>query len=40
MTYIGKFENKVADFQYDAPYMRGEDRVLAVTDALKDYVKE
>lgn len=40
MTYIGKFENKVADFQYDAPYMRGEDRVLVVTDALKDYVKE
>ena len=40
MTYIGEFENKVADFQYDAPYMRGEDRVLVVTDALKDYVKE
>lgn len=40
MTYIGKFENKVADFQYDAPYMRGEDQVLVVTDALKDYVKE
>lgn len=40
MTYIGEFENKVADFQYDAPYMRGEDRVLVVTDVLKDYVKE
>lgn len=40
MTYIGEFENKIADFQYDAPYMRGEDRVLVVTDALKDYVKE
>ena len=40
MTYIGEFENKVADFQYDAPYMRGEDRVLVVTDATKDYVNE
>ena len=40
MTYIGEFESKVADFQYDAPYMRGEDRVLVVTDVLKDYVKE
>lgn len=40
MTYIGEFENKITDFQYDAPYMRGEDRVLVVTDALKDYVKE
>lgn len=40
MTYIGEFENKIADFQYDAPYMRGEDRVLVVTDATKDYVNE
>lgn len=40
MTYIGEFENKVADFQYDASYMRGEDRVLVVTDATKDYVNE
>lgn len=40
MTYIGEFENKITDFQYDAPYMRGEDRVLVVTDATKDYVNE
>ena len=40
MTYIGELENKITDFQYDAPYMRGEDRVLVVTDALKDYVNE
>lgn len=40
MTYIGEFENKIADFQYDAPYMRGEDRVLVVTDDTKDYVNE
>lgn len=40
MTYIGELENKITDFQYDAPYMRGEDRVLVVTDATKDYVNE
>ena len=40
MTYIGEFENKITDFQYDAPYMRGEDRVLVIIDASKNYVKE
>lgn len=40
MKYIGEFDNKVTAFQYDAPYMRGEDRVLVVTDASKNYVKE
>lgn len=40
MTYIGELENKITDFQYDVPYMRGEDRVLVVTDATKDYVNE
>ena len=40
MKYIGEFENKVTDFQYDAPYMRGYDRVLVVVDAAKDYVTD
>lgn len=40
MTYIGELENKITDFQYDAPYMRGEDRVLVIIDASKNYVKE
>lgn len=40
MTYIGEFENKVTAFQYDAPYMRGFDRVLVVIDASKKYVRE
>lgn len=40
MMYIGEFENKITDFQYDAPYMRGEDRVLVIIDASKNYVKE
>ena len=40
MKYIGEFENKVTAFQYDAPYMRGYDRVLVVVDASKDYVTD
>lgn len=37
--YIGEFDNSATNFQYDAPYMAGYDRVLVVTDASKDYVK-
>lgn len=37
--YIGEFENRVTDFQYDAPYMQGADRVLIVTDAEAEYMK-
>lgn len=38
--YIGEFDNRITPFQYDAPYMQGEDRVLIVTDAQADYMHE
>lgn len=37
--YIGECDNSRTNFQYDAAYMSGEDRVLVVTDATKNYVK-
>ena len=39
-NYFGDFDYKLSAFHYVAPYMRGEDRVLVVTDASKYYVKE
>lgn len=35
----GEFNNEVTHFQYDSAYGVGNDRVLIVTDAAKDYVK-
>lgn len=35
----GEYDNKVTRFQHDSAYGAGNDRVLIVTDAAKDYVK-
>lgn len=35
----GEYDNKVTRFQHDSTYGAGNDRVLIVTDAAKDYVK-
>lgn len=35
----GEFDNQVTRFQHDSAYGAGNDRVLIVTDAAKDYVK-
>lgn len=35
----GEFNNEVTHFQHDSAYGAGNDRVLIVTDAAKDYVK-
>lgn len=38
--YIGEADNSRTNFQYDAPYQQGYDRVLVVVDADKDYIKQ
>ena len=38
LAYIGEFDNKTTTFQYDGGYMSGNDQVLIVVDAGKDYV--
>ena len=38
LTFLGEYDNAVADFSYDAAYLRGSDRVLIAVDASKDYI--
>ena len=38
LTYLGEYDDAVADFSYDAAYLRGCDRVLIAVDATKDYL--
>ena len=38
LTYLGEYDSAVADFSYDAAYLRGCDRVLIAVDASKDYL--
>lgn len=38
LTYLGEYDNKVAEFTYDAAYLRGCDRVLIAVDATKNYL--
>ena len=35
-TYIGEFDNKVTEFTNDGAYMRNSDRVLIITDSIKE----
>lgn len=38
LTYLGEYDNAVAEFSYDAAYLRGCDRVLIAVDATKSYL--
>ena len=38
LTFLGEYDNAVAEFSYDAAYLRGCDRVLIVVDAAKNYL--
>lgn len=40
LDYIGEFDNKTTDFQYDGGYNSGNDQVLIITDASVDYVNK
>jgi hypothetical protein len=40
LEYVGEFENKVTEFINDSGYRAGNDMVLIVTDASKEYVKQ
>lgn len=41
LQFIGEFDgNKIADFQIDAAYESGNDRVLIAVDSAKDYIKK
>lgn len=40
LSYIGEFDSAVTTFQHDSGYLSGNDQVLIVTDAAKDYVQK
>lgn len=40
LDYIGEFDNKTTDFQYDGGYNSGNDQVLIITDTSVDYVNK
>ena len=40
LDYIGEFDNKTTTFQHDSGYMSGNDQVLILTDASKDYINK
>lgn len=40
LKYIGEFDNKITDFQYDGGYNSGNDQVLIVTDTSVDYINK
>ena len=39
-TYLGEYDNRVAEFTFDGAYLRGSDRVLIAIDAAKSYFQE
>lgn len=40
LEYVGEYDSKITKFQYDCGYMSGNDRVLIVVDASKDYINK
>jgi hypothetical protein len=41
LQFLGEFDgNKITDFQIDAAYESGNDRVLIAVDSAKDYIKK
>lgn len=40
LTYLGEYDSKVAEFTYDAAYLRGSDRVLIAVDSSKNYISK
>ena len=40
LDYIGEFDNKTTTFQHDSGYMSGNDQVLILTDASKNYINK